>query len=110
MKNGMPPIHPGVIIREDYLKPLGKSTEDLAKLLGVSVSYVEKILEGASPVTGTLSLLLGKVFNTTPQFWLNLQNAFDLRTAEIALGEAFLENIKPFEELSKEIPKDPKIQ
>ena len=85
-KNGMRPVHPGEILREDYLAELGMSANALAKALRVPAPRVNEIVRERRGVTADTALRLARYFGTTPQFWLNLQSAYDLRRAEIAAG------------------------
>jgi addiction module HigA family antidote len=85
-KNGMRPVHPGEILREDYLAELGMSANALAKALAVPAPRVNDIVRERRGVTADTALRLARYFDTTPQFWLNLQSAYDLRLAEIAAG------------------------
>jgi len=77
-----PPIHPGVIIKYDYLEPLSLSVTELAQYLGVSRITVSKIVNERAPVTADMALRLAKVFDTTPELWLGLQKQYDLWHAE----------------------------
>jgi addiction module HigA family antidote len=72
------PTHPGEILRADFLEPLGQSQVALAEHLGVSVQRVNELVRGKRGVTSKTAWLRSQVFNTTPEFWLNLQTAFDL--------------------------------
>jgi antitoxin HigA-1 len=85
-RNGMRPVHPGEILREDYLAELGMSANALAKALHVPAPRVNEIVRERRGITADTALRLGRYFGTTPQFWLNLQSAYDLRRAEIAAG------------------------
>jgi antitoxin HigA-1 len=85
-KNGMRPVHPGEILREDYLAELGMSANALAKALAVPAPRGNDIVRERRGVTADTALRLARYFDTTPQFWLNLQSAYDLRLAEIAAG------------------------
>jgi antitoxin HigA-1 len=85
-RNGMRPVHPGEILREDYLAELGISANALAKALHVPAPRVNEIVRERRGITADTALRLGRYFGTTPQFWLNLQSAYDLRRAEIAAG------------------------
>jgi antitoxin HigA-1 len=82
----MRPVHPGEILREDYLAELGMSANALAKALAVPAPRVNDIVRERRGVTADTALRLARYFDTTPQFWLNLQSAYDLRLAEIAAG------------------------
>jgi addiction module HigA family antidote len=82
LKNGMRPIHPGEILREEYLAPLGMSANALAYALNVPANRVSSILSGRRAVTADTALRLARALGTTPVFWQNLQAAYDLRVAE----------------------------
>jgi addiction module HigA family antidote len=82
-KNGMRPIHPGEILREDYLAPLGMSVNALAKALHVPTPRINDIVRERRGVTADTVLRLARYFETTPQFWLGLQTEYDLRITEI---------------------------
>lgn len=85
-KNGMRPVHPGEILREDYLAEIGMSANALARALHVPAPRVNDIVRERRGVTADTALRLARFFGTTPQFWLNLQSTYDLRVAEIAAG------------------------
>ncbi|MEO8798930.1 MAG: HigA family addiction module antitoxin [Polyangiaceae bacterium] len=78
----MRPIHPGEVLREEYLLPLDMSANRLAASLHVPANRISAIVNGERNVTADTALRLAKFFGTTPEFWLNLQQAFELRTAE----------------------------
>ena len=80
--NGMRPVHPGEILREE-LEAAGLSANALAKALGVPVNRITAILNGQRGVTADTALRLARYFGTTPQLWLNLQRTWELRRAEI---------------------------
>lgn len=73
-----PPSHPGSILKNHYLEPLGISVTDLAKELRLSRKTVSKILNERSAVTTDVALRLSRAFDTTPELWLNLQRNYDL--------------------------------
>jgi addiction module HigA family antidote len=83
----LPPLHPGEILREDFLTPLGLSALALAKLCGVPRTRIERVAEEKVGVTADTALRLGRVLGTTAQFWMNLQARYDLETAEAAAGD-----------------------
>ena len=87
------PTHPGKIIKEDYLEPLGIPVKDMADLLGVSRKTLSKILNQRGSVTPDMALRLSRAFDTTPDLWLNLQRNFDLWHAENSSKE--WQNVKP---------------
>jgi len=79
-KNGrMLPIHPGEILREDLMKPLGLSVNGLARELKVPVSRLSEIVNGRRALNADAALRLSRYFSNTPEFWINLQAAYDLR-------------------------------
>jgi len=85
-----PPIHPGEILREEYLVPLGLKPYTLAKKLHVPRTRIERLVGETTPVTPDTALRLAKFFGTTPRFWMNMQASYDLavegeaKKAEIA--------------------------
>jgi addiction module HigA family antidote len=76
------PPHPGEIIKEDYLVPLGMSVNRLAKGLGIGAARLNEIVRGKRGITADTALRLARYFGTSPEFWLNLQSLYDLRIAE----------------------------
>jgi addiction module HigA family antidote len=82
VKNGMRPIHPGEILSEEFLKPLKMSARKFADAIGVPHNRVSAILAGKRSVTADTALRLHCALGSTPQFWLNLQQSYDLRVAE----------------------------
>ena len=89
-KNGMRPMHRGEILREE-LPTLDLSANALSKALDVPVNRITAILNGQRGVTADTALRLARYFGTTPQVWLNLQQTYDLRRAEIAAGPRIAE-------------------
>jgi len=75
--------HPGEVLREEYLVPLGLSARALAKELGVPANRVTEIMRGERDVTADTAIRLGRYFRTDPRFWLNLQAAHDLSKAQV---------------------------
>ncbi len=78
--NGLPPIHPGEFLKE-ALGELGLSQAQFARAIGVSAMRISHLISGTRPVTAELALLFGRAFNQSPQYLLNLQAAYDLKTA-----------------------------
>ena len=93
-KNGMRPVHPGEILREE-LQTLDLSANALSKALDVPVNRITGILNGQRGVSADTALRLARYFGTTPQVWLNLQQTYDLRRAEIAVGPRISECVRP---------------
>lgn len=85
IKNGLPAIHPGEFLGE-ILEEMDISQAELARSIGVSPMRISHILKGTRPVTAELALLFGRAFGQSPQYWLNLQASYDLKTAEAAIG------------------------
>jgi addiction module HigA family antidote len=94
IKNGLPPIHPGVFLKE-ILDELGISQNAFAQAIGVSPMRVSHVIKGTRPVTAEFALLVGKLFSQTPTYWMNLQTSYDLKTAEKALGQK-VRQVQPF--------------
>src|SRR5579864_6302408 len=86
-KRGLPPMHPGELLREEILPALGRPKTEIAKLLGVSRQTLYDLIEEKQPVTPMMALRLGKLCGNGPDLWLNLQKRYDLRRAEEELGE-----------------------
>jgi len=90
VKRGLPPMHPGELLREDVVPALGRSRVEIARLLGVSRQTLHAILTERAPVTPEMALRLGKLCGNGPELWLNLQSRYDLerlsktKRAEIA--------------------------
>ena len=94
VSNGMRPVHPGEILTEE-LDELGLSATALAQAVAVPTNRITSILKGQRGVTADTALRLARFFGTTPQLWLNLQQTFELRTAEIESGREIEERVKP---------------
>lgn len=90
-----PPLHPGVFLRE-LLEDLGVSQAEFARSAGISPMRVSHVIHETRPVTGELALRFGRVFKQTPQYWINLQAAYELEVAQRSLGSR-LDNIHPLE-------------
>jgi addiction module HigA family antidote len=86
INNGLLALHPGEFLAE-VLEELGVSQAQFARAIGVSPMRVSHVVNGARPVTAELALLFGRAFGQSPQYWLNLQAAYDLKTTETAIGE-----------------------
>ena len=75
--------HPGEVLREEYLVPLGMSARALGKALSVPANRITEIMRGERDVSADTAIRLGRYFRTDPRFWLNLQSAYDLSKAQI---------------------------
>ncbi len=93
-RNGMRPVHPGEILREE-LDALGMSAKAFANALDVPGNRITAILRGQRGVTADTALRLSRYLRTTPEFWLNLQKSFELRAAELEAGKEIAKRIKP---------------
>ena len=89
------PVHPGEILREEFLTPLTLSVYGLARALGVPRPRLNDIVLGRRRVTVDTALRLGRYFGTTPEFWLNLQTRYDLDVAERGLRREIESKIEP---------------
>ena len=94
IKNGMRPVHPGEILREE-LDALGMSAYELANVLAVPPNRITAILKGQRGVTADTALRLARYLGTTPQLWLNLQTTFNLRVAETEAGGNIDSQVQP---------------
>ncbi len=90
----MAPIHPGEILQEEFLEPMGISQYRLAKGLKVSARRINEIVQGKRAITAETALRLGRFFGTTAQFWLNLQSHFDLETEIDRLGDTLEKDVE----------------
>ncbi len=95
-RNGMTPVHPGEMLR-DEIEALGLSANALSKALGVPVNRVTMILNGQRGVSADTALRLARYFGTTPQLWMNLQKTWELRQAETAVGREVAQSVTPRE-------------
>lgn len=77
-RNDLDPVHPGEVLAEDFLKPLGVTQSRLARHIGVTARRVSEIVRGKRSVSAETAWLLAQAFGSSPNFWLNLQNQFDL--------------------------------
>ncbi len=94
MPNAMRPIHPGEILKEE-LTELGLSANALGRALGVPPNRITDILNEQRSITADTALRLARYFGTTPEFWMNLQCAYDLRQTQIKHGEIIKRNVRP---------------
>ncbi|MBA2343889.1 MAG: HigA family addiction module antidote protein [Rubrobacter sp.] len=90
-----PPVHPGEILDEEFLKPLEMTAYGLAGAIGVMPPRVYEIVRGGRAVSADTALRLGRYFGTGPEFWLNLQSHYDLEVARDRAGEKIEREIKP---------------
>ena len=93
MNKKIAPVHPGEVLLEEFLRPLGISQNQLAQHLSVNVSRVNDIVRARRGITGNTALRLARATNTTPEFWLNLQALYDLETAKDEMGDTLEQEV-----------------
>ena len=96
--NRMRPIHPGEVLREEYLVPLDMTAHALAMALHVPAPRINEIVRQTRAITPDTALRLARFFNTTAQFWMNLQSAYDLRKAEQETAAQIRREVRPLTE------------
>ncbi len=94
MDDKIPPIHPGEILMEEFLVPMGVTQNRLAVSIGVPPRRINEIVHGKRRITADTALRLGRFFGMSAQFWINLQVRYDLEVEMDALGDA-LDSIQP---------------
>lgn len=97
----MAPLHPGEMLREEFMKPLGLSANALALALRVPVTRISEIVNERRAITADTALRLSRYFRMSPNFWLRLQTQYDLEMAEDALAPVIRREVRP-------APRDPK--
>lgn len=95
----LPNTHPGVLLKEDFLDEMGISPYRLAVSTGLSQIHVSELLRGKRNITPRTAFLLGKFFETSPQFWMNLQTQYDMMEVERNLGDS-LEKVASYKTLT----------
>lgn len=91
----LPPVHPGEILREDFLAEMGVSLYRLAKATGMPIQRVSAVVNERRAITGDTALRLGRYFGVDPQWWMNMQAHFDLEVARRQLGSRLDEEVVP---------------
>jgi antitoxin HigA-1 len=94
-KNGMRPVHPGEILREDFLKPAGLTANALARALKVPAPRINEVVRKRRGISADTALRLARYFGGDARSWLNLQTAYDLRVAEIASAKRVAREVRP---------------
>jgi len=90
------PVHPGDVLLEEFLKPMGLSQNRLALSIGVSPRRINEIVLGKRSITADTALRLARYFDMSPQFWLGLQMDYDLDVTEEALAERLKQEVRPY--------------
>lgn len=97
----MKPIHPGEILLEDFLKPMGISQYRLAKDTNVPARRINEIVQGKRSITADTALRLARFFGTSPELWINLQTHYELEIAKDSLNGRLIKEVKPLKSTSK---------
>jgi addiction module HigA family antidote len=97
-RRDLPPVHPGEILLEDFLKPLEITRYRLAKSIGVPQRRIDEICAGKRSITADTALRLARFFGTDAQSWMNLQAEYDLESAAITLTNRINQEVKPLKE------------
>jgi addiction module HigA family antidote len=97
----LPPVHPGDVLREDFMKPFGLSAYALAKAIGSTPITISLIMRGRRAVTAEMALKLGRYFGVSPEIWLGLQRQYDLEVAERKCGEKIRRMVKEHPRVSE---------
>jgi addiction module HigA family antidote len=95
MKRKLPPVHPGEILRHDFIEPLGLSQNALARAIGVTPIRISQIVRGQRAITADTALRLSRYFGTRPGWWMDLQTHFDLEIAADRLEARITRVVKP---------------
>ena len=93
------PVHPGEVLQEEFLKPMGLSQSRLALNIGVHPRRINEIVLGKRSITADTALRLARFFGTSPQFWLGLQSDYDLDIAAEVLGSRLEQEVKTYSTL-----------
>jgi addiction module HigA family antidote len=93
-KSKIPPLHPGEVLFEEFLKPLNISQNELGRCLGVSARRINEIIHGKRSVTADTALRLARYFGNSPQFWLGLQMDYDLDVETDRLSDSIKKEVK----------------
>jgi addiction module HigA family antidote len=97
-RRDLPPVHPGEILLEDFLKPMGITRYRLSKSIGVPQRRIDEICAGKRAITADTALRLARFFGTDAQSWMNLQAEYDLECAAIALDDRIEREVKPLKD------------
>lgn len=98
------PIHPGEVLQEEFLKPLGLSQNRLALAIGVPARRINEIVLGRRSVTADTALRLARFFGNSPQFWLGLQTDYDLDVTQKALGARLVREVRAYASVREDGP------
>ena len=96
----LPPVHPGEVLAEDFMKPLGLTQYRVAKDIGVAALRISQIVRGQRSITADTALRLARYFGTSPDVWLRLQAAYDLEVAQRQTGKRIEREVKAREHMA----------
>jgi addiction module HigA family antidote len=96
----MPPIHPGEILREEFLTPLSLTAYAVAKAIGVPQTRISEIIHERRAISADTAVRLGRFFRTSPEFWMNLQARYDLESVLDAHGAEIEARIRPIDPIA----------
>jgi antitoxin HigA-1 len=91
------PIHPGEVLKHDFLDPMGLSAYRLSKEIGTSPQHIGRVIHGQRGIGPELALRLARFFGTTPELWANLQTRHDLDVAEDDIGKEIAKQVRPYQ-------------
>jgi addiction module HigA family antidote len=94
-RSDFPPLHPGEVLLEEFLKPMALSQHQLALMMRVAPQKFNDIVHGKRGITAETALRLARVLGTTPEFWMGLQSQYDLETVQEALGSRLQKEVTP---------------
>jgi antitoxin HigA-1 len=103
MSKRMPPVHPGEVLREEFLRPLNISINRLARDIHVPVSRISKISNEQRGISAETAMRFSRYFGTSPEFWMNLQSRYDLRIAEQEALKAIRREVLPRERSTRSV-------
>lgn len=91
MTDRIDPVHPGEVLSEDFLKPMGISAYRLSRSIHIDQTRISEVIHGKRSITADTALRLGRFFGTSPDFWLNIQNRYDLEIKRLEIGDDLAE-------------------
>lgn len=96
MTDKLSPVHPGELLREEFIKPIGISQNRLAIDIGVDARRINEIVLGKRAITADTALRLSRFFGSLPQFWMGLKSQYDLDIAQDQLGKRLEREVRPY--------------
>jgi len=89
------PIHPGEVLKQDFLEPLDITAYRLSKEIGITAQHIGRVIRGERGISGDMALRLARYFGTSAQLWMNLQSRYELDMAEDHAGREIAKRVKP---------------